>query len=98
MISADVDDDLVEAVDDDDDLVEAAVAGSVPVTSVVSTVDAAAAGDGVDCFISVTEVVVCAEPVIADVLNSDDVCYPVIDSSFAAREGKLGGAALLTRR
>ena len=44
VISADVDDDLVEAVDDDDDLVEAAVSGSVPVTSVVSTVgvDAAA--------------------------------------------------------
>ena len=82
-----VDDDVVEDVisDDDDDLVEAAVAGSVPITSVVSTVDAATAGDGVDCFISVTEVVVSAEPVIADVLNSDDVRYPVIDSREEVR-------------
>ena len=55
VISADVDDDLIEAVDDDDDLV---------VTSVISTTDTAAAGDGVDCVTSIAEVIVSVEPVM----------------------------------
>ena len=90
-----VDDDVVEDVisaDVDDDLVEAVDACSVPVTSVVSIVDVDAANDGVDIVeaavagsVSVTSVVVSAEPVIADVLNSDDVCYPVIDSREEVR-------------
>ena len=85
VIGADVNDYLVEAVNDDDDLVEAVDANSVSVTSVVSTVDAdTAANNGVDCAVSVAEVLT-AEPVIADAFNSDDVCYPVIHSSFAAK-------------
>ena len=66
-------------------MLEAVRANSVSATSAVSTVDADAANDGIDCVTSVAEVVVSAEPVIVDAFVSDDVCHPVIDFSFAVK-------------
>ena len=79
---------------DIDDTVEAIDANPVSVTSVVSTVDDAA-NDGVDHVVSVAEVVVSAEAVIADAFDSDDVCYPVIDSSFTVKKGEAVRSCLI---
>ena len=84
VIDADIEDD-VEAID----------ANSVPVTPVVSVVDVDVTSDGVDCVVSVAEAVVSAEPVIADVSNSDDVCYPVTDSSFADKGREIRRSCLI---
>ena len=89
--------DVVDSVDDDvvEDVISADVHDSLVVAADVDDdlVEAAVAGS-----VSVTSVVVSAEPVIADVLNSDDVCYPVIDSSVTVKGREAVRSALSTRR